>query len=220
MSKTIDYYNENADAFVQGTVNADMTEIRNKFLSGIPAGGLILDLGCGSGRDSKAFLDAGYRVVSVDGSEELCKRAEELTGQPVICTTFANYEPEETFDGIWACASLLHLKKKSIQTVVKKLLDHLKTGGYFYMSFKLGNSGGMRNGRYFTDMDKRTIRQLFKSLYIELVEESVTGDVREGRESEQWLNELYKKSILPYYLNHHRSRVVTGIKKDNNRDII
>ena len=106
---TLDYYNKNAISFIEGTLHVDFSTLQNKFASYIEKGGSILDLGCGSGRDSKAFLEMGYSVVAIDGSQELCKLASKYIGQNVLCSTFQEYSPEELFDGIWACASLLHL---------------------------------------------------------------------------------------------------------------
>ena len=108
-NSTIDYYNRNAARYFNETVHADVSEIRDRFAQMLPPGGTILDLGCGSGRDSKAFIEQGFRVVAVDGSEKLCKLAQAYIQQPVVCSDFLDYKPNETFDGIWACASLLHL---------------------------------------------------------------------------------------------------------------
>lgn len=187
---TLDYYKENAETFVQNTVGVKFSEMQERFISYIKPGGLILDLGCGSGRDSKAFLERGFRVTAVDGSPELCQYAEKVIGQPVICATFQEYEPSETFDGIWACASLLHLPYVEIAPVLKKLANHLSLDGCLYLSFKHGDFEGVRNGRYFTDMTEDrfiTILQEVSSLY--LVEQFITTDVRPDRE-EKWWNGL------------------------------
>ena len=151
-NSTIDYYNRNAVRYFNETVHADVSEIRDRFAQMLPPGGTILDLGCGSGRDSKAFIEQGFRVVAVDGSEELCKLAEEYIQQPVICSDFLDYKPEETFDGIWACASLLHLTEAECQIVVDRLSKNLKPGGCFYMSFKMGEFEGERDDRFYRDL--------------------------------------------------------------------
>ncbi len=151
-NSTIDYYNRNAARYFNETVHADVSEIRDRFAQMLPPGGTILDLGCGSGRDSKAFIEQGFRVVAVDGSEELCKLAEEYIQQPVICSDFLDYKPEETFDGIWACASLLHLTEAECQIVVDRLSKNLKPGGCFYMSFKMGEFEGERDDRFYRDL--------------------------------------------------------------------
>ena len=194
MNKTLEYYNTNADSFISNTVEADVNGLRREFLKYIPDGGTILDLGCGSGRDSKAFIKAGYDVVAVDGSEALCKSASELIGQDVICSTFQDYSPNVQFDGIWACATLLHLEKNDIHDVVSKLSRNLNKGGCFYMSFKYGDHSGERNGRFFTDMTKESLIELLEDVTeLSLEEDYITSDVRPGRSDEKWLNVIYKR---------------------------
>ena len=119
MNPTIDYYNSNADCFIEGTIYADVESIRKRFLKHIPVGGKILDLGCGSGRDTKEFMDAGYDVSAIDGSRELCKRASEYTGLDVKCMQFLELSEKETYDGVFACASLLHVPKEDVSNIVK-----------------------------------------------------------------------------------------------------
>ena len=83
MNKNIEYYNENAEAFYAGTIDADMSFWRDKFESYIVDGGRVLDAGCGSGRDSRAFMHHGYSVVAFDGPREMCRLASELLGEEV-----------------------------------------------------------------------------------------------------------------------------------------
>ncbi len=186
---TLQYYNEQASSFVQGTVDVEFSSLQNEFISGIVDGGRILDLGCGSGRDSKAFLDMGFDVVAVDGSEEMAKIASDYIGREVICSTFQDYVPEGTFDGIWACASLLHLTKEEIVPVMKKLSAALKDGGSFYVSFKYGDFSGERKGRFFTDLNEESFGELIADIpELKTKRQYITGDVRPGREAEKWLN--------------------------------
>ena len=133
---TIEYYNNEADRFFESTVSVDFSKIQEQFLKYVKPGGRILDLGCGSGRDSRAFLERGYEVVAVDGSRELARIAGAYIGQEVIVADFREFEPEGTFDGIWACASLLHLPKGEIAAVMRQMAAHLAEGGCFYASFK------------------------------------------------------------------------------------
>ncbi len=187
---TLNYYKDNAESFVRNTVEVKFSEMQERFISRIKPCGLIRDLGCGSGRDSKAFLAHGFRVVAVDGSPEICRYAEMVIGQPVICATFQEYEPSDAFDGIWACASLLHLPYKEIATVLNKLANHLSPEGCLYLSFKYGDFEGIRNGRYFTDMtEERFATILYGIPTLCLLEQFVTTDVRPDRE-EKWWNGL------------------------------
>lgn len=179
---------------MDGTRSVDFSALQNVFASYIKEGGRILDLGCGSGRDSKAFLEKGYEVVAVDGSQELCKLASEYIGQPVICTTFQEYEPEGLFDGIWACASLLHLRLDEVKVVIKKMAAALKEDGVLYVSFKYGTFSGERNGRFFTDMDEGSFNRMLQDIpELVIVREYITEDVRPSRETEKWLNVFLKR---------------------------
>ena len=192
---TLDYYNKEADVFFENTVSVDFSKIQEMFLKHIKPGGRILDLGCGSGRDSRAFLERGYEVVAVDGSRELAKIAGAYIGQKVIVADFREFEPEGTFDGIWACASLLHLLREEIAAVMRRMAAHLAEGGCFYASFKYGEFQGERNGRHFTDMTEESFKVLLREAPGLIIEELFTsGDVRANRESEKWLNVLMRKS--------------------------
>ena len=118
---TLDYYNKNSEEYFNSTLNVDMTNTYKEFLKLVPEGGKILDLGCGSGRDSMNFIKLGYEVTAVDGSKELAKKASALLGKEVIASTFEELELKEKFHGIWACASLLHIKREDLKTVLSNL---------------------------------------------------------------------------------------------------
>lgn len=194
MDKTIDYYNQNVDSFFDTTVNADIKEVRDRFINSIPEKGTILDFGCGSGRDTKAFLDLGYIVYAIDGSEELCKKASEYTGIEVKHSYFEDLNDVEKYDGIWACSSILHLPKSELKTVLIKMKNALKTNGVIYTSFKYGDFEGEKNGRFFTYFSKESFESFIKDVEgIEIEEAWTTSDVRPGRGEEKWLNLILRK---------------------------
>ena len=109
MSKTLSYYNTNAHRFTSDTLNVEFSNIQDSFLAQLPPGALILDFGCGSGRDSRYFLQKGYRVEACDGSEEMVKAATRNAGIPVKKMLFSELNEENRYDGIFACASILHV---------------------------------------------------------------------------------------------------------------
>lgn len=191
--KTIDFYNNNADRFYDETVDADMSAIYAHFEKYIPKGGHILDCGCGSGRDSKYYMNNGYEVTAMDASSELCKRASVLIRKEVECKLFMDITYDNTFDGIWACASLLHETIDNLPVVFQKLANAIKKNGIIYVSFKYGDFSGERNGRFFTDMNELSLNKLIENTELYVTETWITGDVRIGRGDERWLNAILKK---------------------------
>lgn len=198
---TLEYYEKEYETFISETIDADTEVLRRRFLKNIPDKGEILDLGCGSGRDTRAFIDAGYRVSAIDGSAEICHAASEYTGIEVKCRDFFDIKDEEAYDGIWACASILHVEKSRIPQLLKVLYRAMKKGGILYMSFKYGDHNGFRDGRHFTDLDEDGFRELMDQLYSEnikqedftMIDEWQSEDVRRGK-MVQWLNVILKKS--------------------------
>lgn len=196
VNKTIDYYDQNAESFVKGTVSVDFKKTQDKFLKVLP-GKRVLDFGCGSGRDTKYFIEAGLDVVAVDGSEELCRSASVYTGIQVKHMLFQDLDEVEQYDGIWACSSILHLPKDELKIVFSKMINALSSNGIIYTSFKYGDFEGERNGRFFTDFTLDIFTDFVKDLKDIVIEEYwITGDVRPGREEEKWLNLILRKTTF------------------------
>ncbi len=194
---TVEYYNTNADTFLSETMTVDFSETQDIFLERLPQGALILDFGCGSGRDALAFLKQGCRVEAVDGSAEMCRAAAALTGLPVRQMLFQELDASEKYDGIWACSSILHLPAEELENVLKKMKIALKKDGVIYTSFKYGTFQGERKGRYFTDFTEETFAEFIRKIKGLLIEKLwITADVRPGRENEKWLNILLRKQTI------------------------
>lgn len=188
------YYNENAKDFYDGTVNLDMEALYRPFLQLIPSGGKILDAGCGAGRDSLYFRQMGYDIVAFDYSEELVKLASNLIGSPVMHMSFNDIDYFEEFDGIWACASLLHVPKTEMGTVVGKLTHGLKPKGILYASYKYGENEKIRKHRHFSDYTEIEFEALVKRIpTLSIISQWKTVDVRPNRKNEYWLNVLLRK---------------------------
>lgn len=142
---TLDYYNQNASQFVLGTISVEFNTVQDKFLELLPNGGIVLDFGCGSGRDTKYFIKKGFKVDATDGSFELCKSAGKYTGIEVKQMLFTELSADNLYDGIWACSSILHLSKAELMDVFRKMAQATKVNGYIYTSFKYGDFEGYRN---------------------------------------------------------------------------
>ena len=193
-NKTLEYYNKNADNFAKTTIDVNFYETQKHFQELLPEHGYILDFGCGSGRDTKYFLEQGFYVDATDGSEEMCHIASNYTGIQVRRLLFEELDENKKYDGIWACASILHLPKKQLREVLKNMYAALKSKGWIYTSFKYGEFEGERNGRYFTDFTTDTFKDFIHDMHgLKIEEHWITGDVRPGRGEEKWLNLLLQK---------------------------
>lgn len=190
---SIDYYNKNANNFFETTVNADMSKAYDIFEEKLIEKGKILDLGCGSGRDSKYFLSKGYEVVAIDFSPVLAKLASCHIGQKVIVADMREINYCDEFVGIWACASFLHLSEDDIYKTLEKCYIALKKDGIIYLSFKYGENNYTKDGRTFTCFNENKFLPIINNLKFSNYEFFITDDVRENRHNEKWLNIILKK---------------------------
>lgn len=194
--KSIEFYDRNADAFCADTVTTDMTPIYDRFLPQVKRGGTILDAGCGSGRDILAFIQRGYEVDAFDGSAEMARRAAALTGIAVKHLLFEDLlrtPLQKQYDGIWCCASLLHLERDTLPKVLEALLDSLAQDGVMYVSFKHGEQDRNKDGRWFTDLTEQRLGQLLTTIGRgKLTDSWITGDQRPGR-ADSWLNAILRR---------------------------
>lgn len=199
MTETLNYYETHSEDFIASTLNVKFSETQDKFLSYLSdeknsqnADKLILDFGCGSGRDTKYFLSKGFKVDAIDGSEKMCEAASKITGICVRKMNFLDFDEIEKYDGIWACSSILHLPKNNLKPVLQKIAAALKPDGVFYTSFKYGAFEGFRGGRYFTDLTEESFLQLIPS-NLKIQELWISEDARPSHKGEKWLNAICKE---------------------------
>ena len=205
MTDTVGYYNRNAARYVADTVEVDLSALHQRFLAQVPARGFILDAGCGSGRDSYAFLQQGYRVRAFDAASEIARRAAEHIQQPVQVQRFEELDERAAYDGIWACASLLHLPAAELPNALQGLWAALKPDGTLYLSLKQGDGERVdAEGRHFTDATEVRLRDWLASLpEVAAIDCWLTPDERPDR-TENWLNALVRRETAP------AAKLVTG----------
>lgn len=191
---SISFYNKNSQQFIEDTFNVSMETLLTEFTALLKNGAAILDIGCGSGRDSKWFLEHGYDVWAHDGSEEMVAHCQNLLKHRVELATFEDYYTDKKFDGLWACASLLHVPREKLPTIIKKYVSFLNEEGVFFMSFKLRDKDYEKDGRLFTNFDEEGIKALIKEIpNLDIVNIFVTTDVRIDRVDEGWISVIVKK---------------------------
>ena len=165
LDKTIDYYNQNAEQYIARTSWINMEPARTRFLSYLPSEALILDAGCGSGRDALAFQSLGHRVLAIDASEEMV-RSVTAQGIPAQQMYFEDLSFSSQFDGIWCSASLLHVQKEILPQVMDSIYKALKPNGICFVSYKYGQGEALENGRYFHFMDEKTLDESCRAFEI------------------------------------------------------
>jgi superfamily II DNA or RNA helicase/HKD family nuclease len=207
MDQTAHFYNQHAAEFFASTVGVDMAPLHERFLAVLPAGATVLDAGCGSGRDARAFAEQGYRVSAFDASPALAALASEHCGFRVAVRRFEDVEDIACFDGIWCCASLLHVAQADVPEVLMRLWRALRPGGTLYVSFKHGQGERVHHGRGFTDADEPTLRGWFASLPEALEPEIWLTDDRRPERFERWTNALLRRAPS--------RRLITGGREDH-----
>ena len=191
-----EYYEITAKQYAEATFSADMSEQYQRFLPLLKEGATILDIGSGSGRDACYFQKTGYQVTALEPSTHLCKEIQKVFSGTIIHSDIQHYQPEQQFDGIWACASFLHLQEKEILDFFGKINCFLHDHGIIYLSGKNGISTGKANdGRYFLEFTEQLAENiLMTNEQVKLEQLWYTKDVT-GRKDFRWMNMIFKLMI-------------------------
>ena len=194
---TKNYYNAHADSYAAESIDFDVSHLYSPFTNRLPAHGHILDVGCGSGRDSEYFIKKGYRVTAIDSSSAIASEAEKRINQPVETKSFTDVREKNIYDGIWANASLLHSPKGQIHEVLRLLIGALKNEGVFFMSFKHGESEETDDrGRFFNNYTKETLSNLLNNFpEIETLRLWENSSILRGK-AQTWVNAMVSKKAV------------------------
>ena len=187
--KTLDFYASEAESYAGRARELGAARLR-RFAELNPAGGQILELGCGGGQDSAAMLALGLDVTPTDGSPELAAQAQKRLGRPVSVLLFEDLAADATFDGVWANACLLHVPRLALPGILRKVHRALRPGGVFYASYKAGEVEGRdRFGRYYNYPDAAWLRTAYGQGWESIdIEEDLGGGY--DREPTRWLHAI------------------------------
>jgi len=141
---TIAQYQAEADGFKAGTWDHDVSQNINALLAALPKNpGKILDLGCGPGRDLVAFKAQNQTVIGLDATPAFVEMARQAAGCEVWQQSFLSLDlPSESFDGIFANASLIHVPRGEMVRVLQDLWRSLILNGVMLMSMGRGDWEG------------------------------------------------------------------------------
>ena len=199
---TLNYYDDNAVEFACQTVSIDMHDLYALFISQLPQRDTqcILDVGCGSGRDANYFAKQGYEVTAIDASAELIQWAQKhhmssrISWVHLDFSSIENQAWENTFTGIWACASLLHVPFLELPFIINSLLETLADEGMMYLSFKYGKVERVDEERFFCDMNESRWKAIVAKIP-QVIEYKIwlSADKRSSIEN-NWFNITIKKT--------------------------
>jgi SAM-dependent methyltransferase len=156
-------------------------------------GARIWEARSGLGRDIKIFLQKGHEVEAFNSSIQMVRLNSDYIGHMTRFLKFGDMDYVDEFDGIRACASLLHVSREELPDVFRRLERALKKGGVLYASFKVG-SDYSENGRDFVSFKKDEILEYIKNhIELQFRETLITKDVRENQKDVLWINLFYSK---------------------------
>jgi SAM-dependent methyltransferase len=193
------FYEDHAREYFDRTVSADLSPIYDRFLKYIRPGGRILDAGCGSGRDLKAFRDRGFDPVGIDASSALAELAVIFSGAICIPMRFESLKFEVPFDAAWACASLLHLPKHRLLPVLRRLHRNLVEDGVLFASVQVGEGErSLPDGRFFAYYAPNEFAGFLSRSGFSIDETWISEDSLRSRRRIRWLNIIaHRKNSTP-----------------------
>ena len=195
--QTLLFYETNAQLYAEQTRGIGLAHLYAPFLNTVPKGGKILDIGCGAGRDLKHFTEEGFHAVGIEPSKKLAAMASEFSGCKVVVSMVQDIRFVEVFDGVWACASLIHLPRHKLPDALEKIFFALKPLGVLFVSMQMGAGEVVTaDGRFFTRYTSQEVSSAIERSRFELLNVWVTPDSLPGRDSITWVNVIAKKLPL------------------------
>jgi SAM-dependent methyltransferase len=191
---TLAFYDMHAARYALRTEQADLGQLYDRFLPLLPVGGRILDVGCGGGRDLRAFKALGFDCFGVDPSERLAMIAAEFSACEVLVARVQDLRFVEEFDGVWACASLLHLPRSELPLAIARIREALRVNGILFLSMQEGAGESVAaDGRFYARYSLNELRAIALSADLDVITQWSTKDTLAGRGTMSWLNLLVRK---------------------------
>lgn len=198
---TINSYDKTAVDYYKRVSEFELLPEITEFIKIVKKDGKILDLGCGPGHHSNFFSNQNFKVTGIDLSSEMIKLAKkEFTDIDFKVMDISDLDFEvNTFDGIWASASLLHIPKNNIKLILKKIKEILVNNGILYISLKEGKGSEIFNDVRYGGVDKfyvyyqlEEIKNILKDVGFDILEIKLK-EKRTNYDTNSWLHIFCKK---------------------------
>lgn len=188
------YYRDNAARYAQSTRAIPMASCYARFERHVAQGGRILDVGVGSGRDMRYFLQRGYAVEGIDACGEMAAQAAAWAARPVAVMSVTDLVADTPYDAIWANAVLLHMPVPELLTAFRRLACALRTGGALFVSFRSG-PGQFRHtdGRLYHGIDRASLQSLVAGTGLWMIDHWSEDDRQADGASQAWLYAIFKR---------------------------
>lgn len=186
---TLAFYEKHAQEYFDRTVSADLEPLYDRFFQYVKPGGKILDLGSGSGRDLKAMFDRGYLPLGIDASPTLAKLATGFSGTTCLTMRFEELRFGSEFDAVWACASLLHMPKRQIPSILRNVHHALVEHGVLFVSVQIGQGEKLLpDGRFFAYYAPEEFSQILEDAGFTIQQSWLSEDSLSSQRQIDWLN--------------------------------
>jgi 2-polyprenyl-3-methyl-5-hydroxy-6-metoxy-1,4-benzoquinol methylase len=190
-STTLDYYDRHAEAYARTTQPIDLSMVHSKFAYYVRPTGLVLDVGSGSGRDTRALMRLGFRVEAIDASPKMAAMSSEFTGVVTRVVCIESLEDFGRYDALWVNAVLLHVPENGQADVLMRIRNSLKPRGIAYLSYKLGSGERTSaDGRFFLDMNQSRFEGLAHAADFHIEEHWISLSTVENNVS--WFNVIVR----------------------------
>lgn len=162
--KTLDFYTREAAAYAEYASAEKRSPLLQRLVESIPAGGSVLDFGCGSGWAANRFKEMGFQSTGFDGSAGLAAEAKERYGIDVSVGRFEDFAADQAYDGIWASFCLLHDSRDAMPGHLGRLQAALRPGGTIYIGLKEGEGSNRDDlGRLYTYFSEPEMQGLMET---------------------------------------------------------
>ena len=189
-------YDKIAESYAQRPLYSMEREL-NTFLSYVPQGGLVVDIGCGPGDYAQMIRERGYRVIALDLSAGMLKIAAKR-GPTHLTQADMRWLPlpANVIDGAFLSASLLHLPRAAAPQTLKAVKRVLRRGGVAYLSMKEGCGSAHiltpeGEPRFFTYYQPAELDALLRAAELTVLES--WSNLPGPQQSHRWLNRVVRR---------------------------